>query len=132
MEMDHLVHYIFSVVVVVLLLLIVICQFKIAYPSSSMTSYNTGYNSGQVQYLSSRSDKEGFVGSGAMEAPVFWNMGSAQATAAALATAAAQNAADAAAHGGVLSDESFYGGTSYNTGYKPFVVDSPAAQYGHS
>lgn len=98
------------IIVVLCLIVIAMSEYKMAYGMSS------SFDPTSLAYVSQRSDVEGssnFVGSGAMEAPAFWNMGSAQATAAALAQAAAQNAADAAAHGGVLSDESFHGGRSY-------------------
>lgn len=113
-------------------IVIVLCLIVIAMSEVKMAYYSTTshYDPGSLRYTSAPSASTGpqyFVGSGAAEAPSFWNMGSAQATAAALATAAAQNAADAAANGGKL-EESFRG-NSYM--YNPIGPASKAAGYGH-
>lgn len=108
----------FQNVVVVLLIIIVFYQYKM---SAGYTSMFKGGDASGLAYLQTL-EQSNFVGSGAAEAPSFWNMGSAKETAAALSSAAAKNAADAAASGGQLNETSlFNGGRSGFTGGDGFA-----------
>jgi hypothetical protein len=91
------------VVVIICLIVIAFSSYQVAFGSSYMTNAVTGYvsNPGSVQGAanlrfageSSQTGlhgSSGFVGNGANEAPVFWNMGSVEETNAALQAASAQ------------------------------------------
>jgi hypothetical protein len=95
----------FYVIVVLCLIVTALSLYKIAHSNDSYFA-----NKASLPLLSERSD---FVGSGSMESPVFWNMGSVQETNAALQSAVVGSYVPPAASTAVAADPSA-GTSSFN------------------
>jgi hypothetical protein len=99
--MDDEYHQGFYIAVVLCLIVIAMSAYKVAYTTENFDG-TAGANLRMQSTLSGLGQTKGvpvqyFTGSGAMEAPVFWNMGSVEKTNALLQAAAADMAVDVAA-----------------------------------
>lgn len=102
------------IIVVLCLIVIAMSSYNMSYGPSYMS--DDGTSGANLRFAATTSGSNGpqgsgFIGSGALEAPVFWNMGSVEATDKELQAAARDKASTAAA-----TDSGFQGQHSYMTG----------------
>lgn len=101
------------IIVVLCLIVIAMSAYNVSYGPSYMTDGSSGANLRFAATTSGSNGPQGsgFIGSGQLEAPVFWNMGSVEATDKELQAAARDKKSSASA-----SDSGFQGQHSYMTG----------------